>query len=123
MFTGGGKKYLAGKDGKIRMGSFKWKKKYYITNKNGAIITKKGLYNYGNNTYYVNKGGAIATSTFVTYKDKHYYANSDGTIAKKKFKYRGITIVPNSKTGEISLEDYWKVFPEEAPQEATDAAA
>lgn len=61
------------------------------------------------------RGGAMAKNEFVTYNNNHYYVGSDGTIVKKTFKYKKISITPNSKTGIISLEDYWKVFPDEKP--------
>ena len=116
LFTLKGKKYLAQSDGKLMAGSFSWKGKLYLTNSKCAIITKAGLYTYGSHQYYVKKGGPLAVNQFVTYKGNHYYAGGDGAIVKKKFTYKGITITPNSQTGVISLEEYWKVFPNEAPQ-------
>ena len=118
LFTSKGKKYLAQSDGSLKAGSFSWKGKLYLTNAKCAIITKAGLYTYGSHQYYVKKGGPLAVNQFVTYKDNHYYAGSDGAIVKKTFTYKGITITPNSQTGVISLEEYWKAFPNEAPQAA-----
>lgn len=117
LFTGKGKKYLAQSDGKLKAGKFTWKNKMYITDAKCAVITKAGLVTYGNHQYYVKKGGALAVSQFVTYKDNHYYVGTDGAVVKTKFKYKGVTITPNSKTGVISLEEYWKAFPDEAPKE------
>ena len=117
LFSSGGKKYLANKDGTLAAGFFKWKGKYYLTNEKCAIYTKAAMYTYGHKQYYAEKGGVIAVNKFITYKDKYYYAGSDGAIVKKSFKYKGITIRPNSSTGVISMEDYVKVFPEAAPKE------
>ena len=118
LFTLKGKKYLAQIDGKLKAGSFTWKGKMYLTDSKCAVITKSGLYTYGSQQYYVKKGGPLAVNEFVTYKGNHYYAGSDGAIVKKKFPYNGITITPDPQTGVISLEEYWKIFPNEAPQAA-----
>ncbi len=124
LFTVGSKKYLAQSDGTLKAGLFAWGGKYYLTDAKCAVITKAGIYTYGAHQYYVKKGGPLAVSEFVTYKDNHYYAGSDGAIVKKAFTYKGVTITPNSQTGIIPLEEYWKVFPNEAPQETkTDTAA
>lgn len=117
-FTAKGKKYLAQNDGSLKAGAFAWKGKQYLTNANCAVITKAGIYTYGSHQYYVKKGGPLAVNEFVTYKGNHYYAGGDGAIVKKKFTYQGITITPDPQTGVISLEEYWKVFPNEAPQAA-----
>ena len=117
MFTGGGKKYLAQNNGVIKIGYFTYKGKNYLTNDKGAIYTKKGIYDYNKKQYFVKSGGAMAKNEFVTLNDNHYYVGSDGAIVKKTFTYKKIKITPNSKTGIISLEDYWKVFPDEKPQE------
>ena len=118
-FTVGSKKYLAQIDGTLKAGIFTWKGKMYLTNAKCAVITKAGLYTYGNHQYYVKKGGPLALSEFVTYKDNHYYAGSDGAIVKKAFTYKGVTLNPNATTGVIPLEEYWQVFPNEAPQQDT----
>jgi glucan-binding YG repeat protein len=117
LFKVGGKKYLAMSDGHIGTGLYIWKSKRYITNAKGAIIAKEGLYSYNGKTYYVKSSGVIPSNTFDTYKEKHYYSGSDGAIVKSAFSYKGITIHPNSQTGEISMEDYVKVFPNAAPKE------
>ena len=118
LFTVKSKKYLAQLDGTLKAGIFTWKGKMYLTDAKCAVITKEGIYTYGNHQYYVKKGGTIAVSEFVTYKNNHYYAGSDGAIVKKTFTYYGVTINPNPQTGVIPLEEYWKVFPNEAPQES-----
>ena len=120
VFKAGGKKYLALSDGHIGAGLYVWKGNRYLTNAKGAIISTEGLYDFGGTTYSIKSGGVIPSNTFVTFKDKHYYAGSDGSIVKSKFTYKKITIKPNSKTGEISMEDYVKVFPEAAPKETDD---
>lgn len=121
LFSAGGNKYLAQKDATIRIGYYNWKSKYYLTNEKGAIYTREGIYTYNKTQYYVKSGGAMANYEFVTLNDDHYFVNSDGSIAKSKFTYKKggkkYTITPNSRTGKISLEDYWKVFPEEKPEE------
>lgn len=127
LFSAGGKKYLAQKDATIKIGYFTWKNNHYLTNDTGAIYTKEGIYRYNKTDYFVKSGGAMAKNEFVAYgkdssgNDIHYFVNSDGSIAKKKFTYtkggKKYTITPNSKTGKISLEDYWKVFPDEKPAE------
>ncbi len=116
LFTAKKKKYLAQSDGTLKAGYFAWKGKYYLTNSKCQIYTKAGIYTYNNKQYFAKKGGAMANSEFVEYKGNNYYVGSDGAIVKKAFTYRGIRITPNSSTGVISLEEYWKVFPEKAPQ-------
>lgn len=123
MFTAGGKKYYAQANAAIKIGYFAYNGKYYLTNDTGAIYTKAGIYNYGGKQYYVKKGGAMAKNEFVTSGDNHYYVGADGAIVKKTFTYKGIRITPNSGTGVISLEDYWKVFPNEKPAEKTEPDA
>lgn len=120
LFSAGGKKYLANNDARIQYGYLTWQGKHYLTNDKGAIYTKEGKYTYNKVEYFVKKGGAMADKEFVTYNDDHYYINADGSIAKKAFTYKKIKITPNSKTGIISLEDYWKVFPDEKPSAEQD---
>jgi len=120
LFTAYGKKYCANKYGRLLSGYFYWKGNYYLTNGKCVIITKQGLYSYSGRTYFVKAGGALASNEFVTNNEKHYYANYKGIVLKSKFTYKrnGVkhTIHPNSKTGEIALDEYYKVFPEEAPK-------
>ena len=118
-FKVGGNKYSSDSNGVIKIGFYKSNGKYYLTNSKGVVITKEGIYQYNKKYYYISSGGVIPASKFVTFRDKHYYAGSDGALMTKKFKYKGITIRPSSK-GEISLEDYYKVFPDEAPKEVDD---
>ena len=108
-FTAGGKTYIAQKDGKLRTGHIKYNKKYYLTDSKGAVITKAGIYSYNKKSYYVKKGGALLVSDFFEYKDKYYYAGSDGAILKTTFKAKGYTWHPNSKTGEISVDEYSRI--------------
>lgn len=119
LFTAKGKKYLAQSDGTLKAGHFTWGGKMYLTDSKCAVITKAGMYTYGGHQYYVKKGGPLAVNEFVTYKDNHYYAGADGAIVKKKFTYKGVTLNPNATTGVIPLEEYWQVFPNEAPQQDT----
>lgn len=120
LFTAKGKKYCAGKDGMLLEGYFYWKGNYYLTNAKSVIITKQGLYAYRKNIYFVGKGGKLAAERFIEWKDKFYYANSKGEILRSKFTYRRngtrYTLHPSSKTGEISSDEYYKVFPEKAPK-------
>ena len=113
-----GKKYLAQSDGKLQAGYLSWKGKLYLTNAKCVIYTKAGMYAYGNKQYYVKKGGPLAVNQFVESKNNHYYCGSDGAVVKKPFTYNGVTITPNPQTGVISDEEYWKAFPNEAPQPA-----
>ena len=124
IFKAGGKKYLAQSNGRIKIGFFSWKNKYYMTNGKGAIITKAGIYSYKNKLYYIQKGGVIARNDLFEHKDKYYYAGNDGALLRKAFKYKGYWWHPNSKTGEISLDEYVRLHPEAAPQpvEEDDAA-
>lgn len=117
LFSIGSKKYLAQADGKLKFGYLTWNKKHYLTNSKYEIITKKGMYTYNKNQYYVKKGGVILVNDFVEHNDKYYYAGSDGAIVKKQFKAKGYTWHPNSKTGEISLEEYARIDPDVAPKE------
>lgn len=117
LFKIGSKKYLAQADGKLKFGYLTWNKNHYLTNSKYEIITKKGMYTYNKNQYYVKKGGVILVNDFVEHNDKYYYAGSDGAIVKKQFKAKGYTWHPNSKTGEISLEEYARIDPDVAPKE------
>ena len=120
LFTAYGRKYCADRYGRLLSGYFYWRGSYYLTNAKCVIITKQGLYSYNGRTYFVKAGGALGCNEFVTNYQKHYYVNGKGVVLKSKFTYRrnGVkyTIHPNSRTGEISSEEYYKVFPEEAPK-------
>ena len=120
LFTAYGRKYCADRYGRLLSGYFYWRGSYYLTNAKCVIITKQGLYSYNGKTFFVKPGGALGCNEFVTNYQKHYYVNGKGVVLKSKFTYRrnGVkyTIHPNSRTGEISSEEYYKVFPEEAPK-------
>lgn len=121
-FTAGGKTYIAQKDGKLRTGHIKYNNKYYLTDSKGAVITKAGIYGYNKKSYYVKKGGALLVSDFFEYKDKYYYAGSDGAILKTTFKAKGYTWHPNSKTGEISVDEYSRIDSSVAPKKEENPA-
>lgn len=110
-FRVNGKTYRSNKDGTIITGYYKWKGNYYLADSKGAVITKEGIYSYKSKLYYIRSGGVIPTNTFITFRDKYYYAGSGGVIATKNFKYKGYTMHPNSKTGQIPEDDYFKAFP------------
>ncbi len=120
MFKAGGKKYRVDADGKVMTGLYKYNGTYYLTDANGAVISKKGFYTYKGKTYFNNKGGGLLTNSLFEYKDKYYYVGSDGAVVKGAFKYKGYWWNPNTKTGEISLEEYVRLHPEAAPQEEED---
>ena len=124
LFTAKGKKYCANKDGSLKYGHFKWGSNYYLTNDKCVIYTKKGIYKFGSTSYFVESGGKLGNQEFEELNDKHYFANSKGAVVKKKFTYKrngkSYTITPNSKTGVISDEDYYRVFPEKAPDNGDD---
>lgn len=118
LFTAGKKKYLAQSDGSIRIGYFVWKNKFYLTDSKGAVFTKEGMYTYSGKLYYVKKGGPLAVNQFVKDNGNYYYTGSTGAVLKTPFKYNGLTITPNSHTGVVSPEDYYRLFPNEEPQQA-----
>ncbi|MBQ3290875.1 MAG: hypothetical protein IJH43_00690 [Mogibacterium sp.] len=115
-FKVGGKTYRAYTDGSILTGYYLWKNKYYYANEKGALRTAKGIfYDPATKKYYYNKsGGGLMTDSFVEDHGKYYYVGSGGAVKTSKFTYtyKGTkyTIVPKSKTGEISKEDYVRIF-------------
>ena len=38
-------------------------------------------------------------------------------IVTTSFRFNGVYVTPNSRTGEISKEDYYRIYPEKKPKE------
>lgn len=83
-FKVGDYKYRAFIDGRIATGVYKWcGKRYYSNPKNGRCFTvNKTVYEtsvkWNGNTYYVQKGGSLATDRPVVIDNKPYMADSSG---------------------------------------------
>ena len=123
LFTARGKKYCADEDGTLMYGHFRWGGSYYLTNDKCVIYTRKGIYSFNGRSYFVEKGGRLGDQEFEELNDKYYYANNKGEVVKSKFTYKRngkkYSIHPNSKTGVITAEEYYSVYPEKAPKEDT----
>lgn len=105
-------------DGHLKKGVFKWKDgKYYYTYKSGAMMAKEAMFTYNGKKYYNKKGGSLAVKSFVKSNDKYYYCGPEAYVLTKPFTYKGKTIRPNSKTGEIDEEIYYELFPNERPDD------
>ena len=116
-FWANGDKYHAGDDGAIIIGYHRWYGDYYITDNDGAIYTRKGIYTINGRRYFVKTGGALASNEIVKYNKKYYYVGRDGMIVTTSFRFNGVYVTPNSRTGEISKEDYYRIYPEKKPKE------
>lgn len=107
-----GKTYRAYGDGTIATYRYLWNNKYYYADKNGALRTKEGFFTYNGKKYYSKSGGALASKEFVKSDDKYYYIGEGGALVLTKFTYQGMTFTPDPTTGEISKQDYIRVFPD-----------
>ena len=104
-----GKTYFAAKNAKLKIGYFKWGKKYYFTTSKGALSKKKG-FEYDGGKIYFNKGkGVLKTKGFFAWKETYYYAGKTGAIKTKTFKYKKIKFHPDKKTGAIPQKEYNKL--------------
>ena len=62
-------------------------------------------------------GGALASNEIVKYNKKYYYVGRDGIIVTASFRFNGVYVTPNSITGEISKDDYYRIYPDKKPKE------
>lgn len=101
-FTLSKKKYRAAGNGQIKTGVYKWGKYYYYSSAKGVLRTEKGRFRWNGNTYYAKKGGKLVTGKLMK-SGKYYYSfQKNGQARRSAFKYKKVTIYPNSKTGAIS---------------------
>lgn len=119
-FKAGGKTYAANADGQLQKGLFTLNGKYYYADSDYAVRTSQEIITYEGKYYFNNKGGGLTKNDWVNYNNRHYYAGSDAAFKTSKFTVSGVTFNPNSK-GEISDEEYKKLFPDPADDEGNDA--
>ena len=106
MYTYQGKTYIADGNGQPRKGLINYNGSTYYAGNDGVVVTNRGFIPVNGKEYYVQSGGKIAKSTFVRDNGNYFYVGSNGAVVKTSFTYNGVTVKPNSSTGEISKEDY-----------------
>lgn len=122
VFSWKGKLYGADEKGHLQDGIFKKGSKYYYADTNHVIRTAEQILQYKGYYYFNKKGGGLARNEWVNYNNKHYYAGDDAAFKTKTFSKSGVTFNPSS-TGEISDEEYKKLFPDPAEDEASEEEA
>ena len=81
--------YIAGSNGTIKTGLFKWKGVLYYASEKGALKRYAGIVKYGNYNYYVAAGGRVYVNQMFTSKGKMYAADKDGHLQSGFFKWGG----------------------------------
>ena len=91
----------------VRKGTLKKKGKNWYIYKDGKPL-KSGWVTNGKRYCYAGKDGKLKHNTMFKVNGKYYYARKNCNIARKKFKYNGMSLTPNKKTGAISAKAYKK---------------
>lgn len=84
--------YRAAKDGRIKMGVYKWGKYYYYSTGTGKLRKKAGFFSWKGHRYYSRKNGTLYVNRFYFHGDNMYYAGSNaaartGTFKVGKYEY------------------------------------
>lgn len=82
--------YIAGKNGNVYTGLFKWSKTLYYASSKGILKAKAGIVTVDNSEYYVAKGGKVYVSKMISANGKKYCADSSGKLCKGKFRFNGV---------------------------------
>ena len=110
-FRVGLKQYRAGKNGIIKTGVYKWKKKYYYSDpETGQWIKKEKVVSWNGNKYYINRHGFIAKSDACSYKSTPYVADSKGRLKKLAVpdsKGNAVVEVAKKQVGIKTGRKYW----------------
>ena len=97
-----GKTYHACKDGHLATGVYKLGKKYYYAGADGARRTKQGFVTWQGKKYYNKKGGGLKVKSILLVGGKYYFVGAKAYVLTSTFTYKGVSVRPNSKTGEIT---------------------
>ena len=119
MFYWNGKLYCSDENGHLRTGLFKKGNTYYIADADHSVRTSEEVLKYRNNYYFNKRGGGLARNEWVEYGGKHYYAGDSAAFKTSTFTISGVTFHP-AGNGEISDEEYKKLFPDPAEDEGAD---
>lgn len=119
MFRYNGKLYASDANGHLLSGLFKKGSTYYYADTNHVVNTDQEIITYKGSYYYNKRGGGLARNEWVNVGDKHYYAGDSAAFKTSTFTISGVTFNPSS-TGAISDEEYKKLFPDPAEDEAED---
>lgn len=119
MFRYNGKLYASDTNGHLLSGLFKKGSTYYYADTNHVVNTDQEIITYKGSYYYNKRGGGLARNEWVNVGDKHYYAGDSAAFKTSTFTISGVTFNPSS-TGAISDEEYKKLFPDPAEDEAED---
>ena len=114
-----GKLYASDSNGYLETGLFKRGNTYYYADNNHVVDTAQEIITYRGSYYYNKSGGGLARNEWVNVGDKHYYAGDNAAFRTSRFTISGVTFNPSS-TGSISDEEYKKLFPDPAEDEAND---
>lgn len=119
MFYWKGNLYAADGNGYLETGLFRKGSTYYFADADHTVRTSEDVFKYKGNYYYNKKGGGLARNEWVEFGGKHYYAGDSAAFRTSRFTISGVTFNPKSN-GEISDEEYKKLFPDPAEDEGED---
>ena len=105
------KKYRAARNGVIKVGVYKWNKKYYYSDpKTGQWIRKEKVVSWKGSKYYINRRGVIVRNDACSYKNVPYIANSAGKLKKLAIPATDsnpIVKVAKKQVGVMTGKTYW----------------
>lgn len=78
--------YIAGKNGNVCTGIFKWNKTMYYAGSDGILMEKAGIVTVDDCKYYVAKGGEVYVDTLISAGGKKYAADSNGKLRTGLFR-------------------------------------
>jgi len=110
LLTFGNKAYVVGTDAYKLYGIFSLNGEHYYADpgNDGIVRVTPGWLIIGDKKYYVSPGGRFYHNQFITFGNTAYYLNSDGSIVRSQFVVDGVTVSPDSITGEINYGEYLK---------------
>lgn len=79
--------YRAAKDGRIKVGAYKWGKYYYYSSSKGRLRKSKGFVTWKGHRYYIQKGGHLRTGKAFKIGKYTYRAAKDGRVKTGVYKW------------------------------------
>lgn len=92
--------YRAAKNGRIKVGTYKWGKYYYYSSSKGRLRKSKGFVTWKGNRYYIRKGGHLRTGKSFKVSKHTYRAAKDGRIKVGVYKW-GKSYYYSTSTGKL----------------------
>lgn len=105
------KKYRAAKNGVIKVGVYKWNKKYYYSDpKTGQWIKKEKVVSWNGSKYYINRSGVVVRSDACSYKNVPYIADSAGRLKQLAIPASDgnpVVEIAKNQVGIMTGKTYW----------------